>query len=202
MARYTGPKWRVSRALDYPIYAEEKYKNRPSKPGMHVKAFKGRSGGYTAYSRQFTAKQKIKKLFGMQEAQFKRFFVLAQKSQGNVANKLMETLEMRLDNVVYRLGLAMSRPQARQFVAHGHVKVNGKRLDIPSYLVQVGDEITVIDKVSDLDTFKLITESTKSRTLPGWLNSINNGGVVLGVPTADHFEKGLDSQAVVELYNR
>lgn len=200
MSRYTGPKWKVARALDYPIFGDESYKRRPTKPGMHGKSSKVRSS--STYATQFIEKQKIKKMYGLSEKQFVRFFSLAQKSHGNVANKLLELLELRLDNIVYRLKLANSRPQARQFVTHGHIVVNGKKASIPSMFLKPGDELKLVNKFIGTDWVSGIMEKNKSQTIPSWLSALDNGGLVKVAPKSDDFEKDLNPQLVVELYSR
>jgi small subunit ribosomal protein S4 len=200
MARYTGPQWKVSRALNHPIFDNEDFRVRPTKPGPHN--ISSKKVGSTAYAQQFHEKQKIKKYYGMQERQFRRFFSIALKSKGNTANRLMELLEMRLDNVIYRLGLAASRPQARQFVSHGLVTVNGKKLDIPSATVKPGDEIKLVSKVQDAAWYKAKMESIDSASTPKWLERYSDGGKILIVPTSDMFDKSFNPRLVVELYNR
>ena len=200
MARYTGPKWKVSRALSFPVFGDESYKKRPNKPGQHAQ--KPRRSG-SAYSIQFTEKQKVKKTFGLQEKQFARIYEKASKDKGNTAIKLMSLLEKRLDNLVYRSKLAKSRAQARQLVSHGNVLVNGKKLDIPSYEVKVGDEISLNSKISNSDWFKQVKEDLNDgMPIPNWIEPLENGSRVKSVPDKEHFDKSFNTQLIVEFYNR
>ncbi len=198
MSRYTGPKWRVSRAANFPIFDNEDYKKRQSKPGQHGST----RPNNTAYAQQFAEKQKVKKSYGMNEKQFQRFFKVAQGEVGNTGAKLLELLERRLDNVVYRLKLAKSRPAARQLVAHGNVTVNGKKLDIPSYIVQSGDEIEIKKSISEKEWFKFVRDELKSSQIPAWLEELSNGGKMKTIPTRDMMDKAFDEQLIVEFYSR
>lgn len=199
MARYTGPKVRVSRRYNHPILGGDKYKKRKGPPGQHTRV--SRNSG-TGYAVQFSEKQKVKKVYGMQERQFVRFFKLAQNSHGNSANKLMELLERRLDNIVYRLKLAATRAQARQMVSHGHVLVNGKKFDIPSALLASGDEIRLIDKIKNSEYMKSIADKLSSQEEVKWLDYTSDGGKVKNIPGVEDFDKSLNAQLIVELYNR
>lgn len=200
MARYTGPKWKVSRALSYPVFGDESYKRRPNKPGQHAQ--KPRRSG-SAYSQQFMEKQKVKKTYGLLEKQFAKTFAIASKEKGNTAFKLLSLLELRLDNFVYRARLAKSRAQARQLVSHGNILVNGKKLDIPSYQVRVGDEISVTSKVANSDWFKQVKEDLKSDVqIANWIEPLDNGAKVKKVPEKENFDKTFNPQLIVEFYNR
>lgn len=201
MARYTGPKWRVSRAYSFPIFGDDKYQRRSSKPGQHARP--SRRSSSTTYSVQFAEKQKVKKMYGLTERQFSNLFKKASKSKHNTGLEFLQLLETRLDNVVYRAGLAMTRPQARQFVSHGHITVNGKKLDIPSYQVLPGQEIRLISKISDTDTFKLILENLKTLNRDSkWIEALDKGCKVKALPEADMLDKSLNVQLIIEFYNR
>jgi len=198
--RYTGPKRKIERRENATIYGSEKWRKRPTLPGQHPISRKRPSN----YAVQFREKQKVKRTYLMTEKQFRRFFNEAKKSTGNTGTRFLQLLELRLDNVVYRMNLAMTRNQARQFVTHGHVRVNGKKLDIPSYVVKVGDEIEVISKIAKSDAFKQIKEEIKldKRQVPEWVNSLTSGGKVVSEPTRDQIDQGIKEQNIVELYSR
>ncbi len=200
MARYTGPKWKVSRALSFPVFGDESYKRRPNKPGQHAQ--KPRRSG-SSYSLQFMEKQRLKKTFGLLEKQFFKTFESAAKDKGNTGLKLMSLLELRLDNLVFRSKLAKSRAQARQLVSHGNVLVNGKKLDIPSYQAKVGDEVTLNSKISNADWFKQVKEDLNDgMPIPNWIEPLDNGARVKTTPDKEHFDKSLNTQLIVEFYNR
>ena len=150
MARYTGPKRKLERRENATLFGSEAWKKRPTPPGQHGNSRRSRP---SAYAIQFREKQKVKRTYGLLEKQFKGIYLKAKKSTGNTGLRLLQLLELRLDNVVYRLGMAKTRMQARQIVNHGHVQVNGKKVDIPSFLCSVGDKITfkaAFEKKSEL----------------------------------------------------
>lgn len=198
MSRYTGPKRRIARAANFPIFDKEDYKLRPGKPGQH----KGGRPNNSPYAEQFAEKQKVKKIYGMSEKQFRRFFAMAQSDIGNTGAKFLELLERRLDNVVYRLKLANSRPAARQLVAHGHILVNGKKLDIPSYIVDSGDQVTLKEKTKNNTYFVSMKESMKVIELPVWLEEYSDGGKVKLLPSRDMIDKTFRERLIVEFYSR
>ncbi len=168
MGRYRGPKNRLSRREGKDLFGTggknlEQRLDQP--PGMHGRNPQRRKA--SDYSRQLRAKQMVKRMYGMREAQFRRFFKLAQKSRELTGTALLKLLERRLDNVVYRLGLARTRPLARQFVTHGHVLVDGRRVDIPSYLVEPDQTVSLEEDVQQIpDIAELIEASTMCRN--GW----------------------------------
>lgn len=200
MARYTGAKWRLSRRENYSVYDTEDWKRRPSKPGQHGSASRRIT---SSYSIQFREKQKVKRIYGMLEKQFRRFFKIASSSKGSTGIKLLQLLELRLDNAVYRAGFTKTRPQARQFVSHGHILVNGKKVDIPSYILKVGDEVTLISKIANKEFIKLVKEERKqSATHINWLDLLQNGFSVKSEPTREMIDQSLNEQAIVEFYSR
>lgn len=202
MARYTGPKTKLERREGVTLFGSDKWKRRPNTPGQHGSATKGRS---SSYSIQFREKQKTKRIYGLLEKQFRNIYERAKKSTGNTGLRLMQLLELRLDNVVYRLGLAKTRNQARQLVRHGHIYVNGAKLDIPSYTCQINDEISFSTKLLSKSQFpNLVKEELKaiSVQIPSWLNQEGNGGKVLSEPARDDLDKGIRESFIIEFYSR
>jgi small subunit ribosomal protein S4 len=198
MARYTGPKWRISRRENASVFGDEKWRKRPTLPGQHPVSRKRP----TNYAIQFREKQKVKRMYGMLEKQMRRFYETATKSKGNTATRLLQLLELRLDNVVYRLGFAMTRDQARQIVNHGHVKVNGKKVDIPSYIASVGDSIEIKDKITDAEWMKVVEAEITDRKTPQWLNKLKKGGEVQSEPTRKMMDPSIKESLIVEFYSR
>ena len=156
------------------------------------------------YGLQLREKQKAKFIYGVLEKQFRSYYDKALKLDGITGDNLMSILESRLDNVVFRLGFARTRKEARQTVRHGHITVNGKRLDIPSYRVKAGDVIAVAEKARDLLPIKEALISSESMAVPGWLEvDIEKlRGTVLQLPTRDQIDLDIDAQLIVELYSK
>ncbi len=156
------------------------------------------------YGRQLTEKQKVKFVYGMLEKQFRKYYEIATKMQGAAGDNLLQLLESRLDNVIFRLGLANTRRESRQIVNHGHVLVNGKRLDIPSYRVKVGDVITLTEKTLSSDRMKAIIETNSSRVVPKWLDMDKNTvtGKVIAMPQRDDIDFEVEEHLIVELYSK
>ena len=156
------------------------------------------------YGQQLREKQKAKFIYGVLEKQFRSYYDKALKLDGITGDNLMSILESRLDNVVFRLGFARTRKEARQTVRHGHITVNGKRLDIPSYRVKTGDVIAVSSKAKDLLPIKEALISSESMAVPGWLEvDIEKlRGTVLQLPTRDQIDLDIDAQLIVELYSK
>ena len=156
------------------------------------------------YGRQLREKQKAKFIYGVLEKQFRGYYEKAKKFEGITGDNLMSILETRLDNVVFRLGFARTRKEARQTVRHGHITVNGKRLDIPSYRVKAGDVIAVANKAKDLLPIKEALISSEHMTVPAWLEvDIEKlQGSVLQLPTRDQIDLDIDAQLIVELYSK
>ncbi len=172
-------------------------------PGMHgpQRQFRRKASDYALQLRE---KQKARRIYGVFERQFRRYFSDAERRRGLTGTNLLITLEFRLDNVVYRLGLAESRPQARQMVRHGHILVNGSRLNIPSYLTRPGDIISVAEESKSSPLFAGIAESLNDRMVPGWLalNAANMTGTVVSVPSREDIDVSLEEQLIVEYYSR
>ena len=156
------------------------------------------------YGLQLTEKQKVKFIYGVLEKQFRKYYVMATKRQGITGEMLLQILESRLDNVVYRMGIANTRREARQLVNHGHILVNGKRVDIPSYLVKVGEVITVKDKTKNSDRMKEIVEANSSRVVPKWLdmNKETLTGKVISLSDREDIDYEVQEHLIVELYSK
>jgi small subunit ribosomal protein S4 len=202
MARYTGPRVRVSRRFGVPIFGDSKYLERRNyPPGVHGPKARRK---LTDYALGLMEKQKLRYYYGLQERQFKRVYEQALRRRGVTGETMLQILEMRLDNVVYRLGFAATRPAARQMVTHGHIRVNGRKVNIPSYAVKVNDVIEPRDSDVSRQLVSRGLESSTSRPVPDWL-SVNRDalrGVVMRVPTRDEIQPIANEQAVVEFYSR
>ena len=208
MARYTDAVCRQCRREGQKLflkgercYSDKCAINRRSfAPGQHGKARKKLS----EYGLQLREKQKARRYYGVLEGQFRHYFDLAERKSGITGENLLQILESRLDNVVYRLGLAMSRPEARQLVVHGHFTVNGKKVDIPSYLISAGDVVAVRQKSKASEKFKVIAEANANRPVPGWLevDRENMSGKVVALPTRDQIDLEIQETLIVELYSK
>lgn len=177
---------------------------KPYAPGAHGNSG-SRGRGLSEYGKQLMQKQKIRRIYGISERQFRRHLEEAKKGQGVVGDNLVAILEMRLDNVIYRLGLADSRIQARQIVGHGHLLVNGKNLDIPSASLRIGDIISVKSTKKEKNYFKDIQAILKKKeSAPNWLDfdSAKMEGKILSKPTKDEIGVRLDIQGVIDFYSR
>jgi small subunit ribosomal protein S4 len=158
----------------------------------------------TEYGLQLREKQRTRRIYGILERQFRRYFDLAERQHGITGENLLRLLERRLDNVVYRLGFAQSRNQARQLVRHGHFIVNGKRVSIPSYLIRSGDEIAVQEKSKEMPVIVEIAEAAAQKTPPSWLevDLEKMQGHVLGLPAREDIDVPIQEHLIVELYSR
>ncbi|MBC7234977.1 MAG: 30S ribosomal protein S4 [Chloroflexi bacterium] len=176
---------------------------RPFPPGMH-----GRQGRFrrqeSDFAQQLREKQRARHFYGVLERQFRRYFELALRSRGQTGLNLLTILERRLDNVVYRLGLADSRAQARQLVSHGHIEVNGIKTNIPSALVNVGDEVRVRESSRNNAYFRDLADILEHRSVPAWLslNASELSGKVVALPTRDQIDAPVNEQLIVEYYSR
>jgi len=179
------------------------FERRPYAPGLH-----GRSAQYrrkqSDYAKQLRAKQKARRVYGIMERQFRRYFRDAEQRRGLTGANLLIMLESRLDNVVYRMGLAASRPQARQLVRHGHFEVNGRKVNIPSYLVQQGDIVAVRPNSQRNTFFKDLAQDLPHRSIPEWLSRDDEGltGRVMALPERKDIDVSIDEQLIVEYYSR
>lgn len=199
MARYTGPKDRLSRREGVDLFgAGSKLTKLNVAPGQHGAAMRRAP---SQYGRQLRAKQMAKRLYGVMERQFLNYAKVALAARGNTGDLLLSLLERRLDNVVYRLGLASSRPAARQLVSHGHVKVNGKRLNIASYQVKVGDVVELSSKVLNAPSVST-SLNNKSYTPPAWLAKKANSGKVERLPQMGDVVEPISVQDIIEFYSR
>jgi small subunit ribosomal protein S4 len=205
MSRYTGPKARVSRRLGVNIWGTQgenkAMEKRPYPPGEHGRT--RRRGNPTEYLLQLQEKQKARFSYGLTERQFRNLYKEASRRDGVTGENMLRYLELRLDNVVYRAGWAATRPQARQFTTHGHVKVNGKRVDIPSYRVRKGDVIELKDKSREMVAVQW-NRDVLSRTPPPWLDTADDGFqvTVRELPLREHIDVPVREQLIVELYSK
>jgi len=156
------------------------------------------------YGQQLREKQKMKRIYGVQETQFRTYFKMAARQKGVTGENLLRLLEQRLDNVVHRLGFGESRAQARVLVGHGHIRVNGRKLTIPSHLLRAGDVVEVVPKSRDLDVIKAALEGAKKRRVPSWLelDATNFKGTVLSLPSKEEMAIPVQEQLVVALYSK
>lgn len=199
MSRYTGPKWRINRRENSTVVGvSEKWKRRTSVPGQ----VHGSRRKASPYAEQFREKQKVKRTFGMTERQFRRFYALAQKSSGNTSTHFLQLLELRVDNVLFRLGLAKTRNQARQMVTHGHVTLNGRKHNVPSTILKAGDEIKLSNKMTDSEPGLILKDEMRSYNVPEWLEKLADGGKVVSLPTREMMDSGIRERLIVELYSK
>ena len=200
MARYTGPKRKLSRREGLALFGKDA-KAMERKGAIPPGQFVGRRRRRVSeYGIQLREKQKAKRFYGILERQFKNYVEEASKVKGATGLAFMELLETRLDNVVYRLGFSKSRAGARQLVAHGHIKVDGQKQAIPSFRVKVGQTIALSDKLSDNTQVKKALE--ENETLPEWLERQATVGKVLRLPQREEMEQSIDEQLIVEFYSR
>lgn len=205
MARYTGPKARVSRRLGTNIWGTsgetKALDRRPYPPGDHGRT--RRRSSNSEYLVQLQEKQKARFSYWISERQFRNVYDEASRQQGVTGHILLQLLERRLDNLVYRAGWAATRPQARQFVSHGHIKVNGRRVNIPSYRVRPGEVIELSDKSREIVTVRWNLD-VLDRAVPAWLEA-GEGGQQVTVrenPTRDQIDMPVREQLIVELYSK
>ncbi|MCD6338281.1 MAG: 30S ribosomal protein S4 [Verrucomicrobia bacterium] len=202
MARYTGPRVRISRRFGVPIFGPSKYLDRRGyPPGMHGPR---RRRKLSDYALSLMEKQKLRYYYGLQEKQFRRVYEQAARKRGVTGEIMLQILELRLDNVVYRLGFASSRPGARQMVVHGHIEVNGRRVTVPSYALRVNDVVEVRNRSVSRQLATRNLESSTARQVPEWLSLQKDmfRGVVLRVPTREEINPVANEQTIVEFYSR
>ena len=201
MARYIGPKTRISRKFREPIFGPDKnFEKRNYPPGQHGNSKK--RAKVSEYSTQLMEKQKVKYMYGILERQFAKIFDKANRMDGITGENLLKLIESRLDNVVYRLGLSTSRSGARQLVSHRHITVNGKLVNIPSYILRSGDVVGVREKSKSLET---INDSLASRMAKyGWLEWDNSqmAGKFINPPAREELTENIKEQLIVELYSK
>ena len=208
MARYTGAVCRLCRREGQKLFlkGERCYSEKCSvgirayAPGQHGQGRKKSS----EYGLQLRAKQTARRFYGVQENQFHHYFEIAERKQGITGDNLLKILESRLDNVIYRVGFASSRAEARQLVGHGHFEVNGKRVDIASYLLKAGDVITICEKARGLEKIKAVLEANSARPVPTWIdvNRDEFSAKIINLPNRDQIEAPVEEQLIVEFYSR
>jgi small subunit ribosomal protein S4 len=205
VSRYTGPKARVSRRLGVNIFGTagetKALDKRPYPPGEHGRT--RRRSQNSEYLTQLQEKQKARFSYGITERQFRNIYAEASRQRGVTGETLLRLLEQRLDNVVYRAGWAATRPQARQFVGHGHINVNGRRVDIPSFRVRVGDVIELREKSREMTTVRWNLD-VLDRAAPAWLEAGDDGQqmTVRELPVRDQIDIPVREQLIVELYSK
>jgi small subunit ribosomal protein S4 len=200
MARYTGPKRRLSRREGIPLTTKD-VKSMERKgavpPGQHGLK---RQRKLSEYGVQLREKQKARRLFGIMEKQFRNYYNQAAKVKGSTGLELLRLLETRLDNVIYKLGFSSSRAGARQLVSHGHVDVDGKKVNIPSYKLRVGQTVAI--RANIVDNIQVKKSLENSEALPEWLDRKATVGKVLRMPERSEMEQVVDEQLIVEFYSR
>jgi small subunit ribosomal protein S4 len=205
MARYTGPRARVSRRLGTNIWGTKgemvALDRRPYPPGEHGRT--RRRGNPSEYLLQLQEKQKARFTYGLSEKQFRNLYEEANRRPGVTGDNMLRYLELRLDNVVYRAGWGATRPQSRQFVSHGHVSVNGKRVTIPSFRVRKGDVVTMRDKAREMIVVQW-NRDVLDRQAPAWLDTGDEGWsvTVRELPTREQIDVPVREQLIVELYSK
>lgn len=202
MARYTGPRVRISRRFGVPIFGPSKYlERRAYPPGVHGPKSRRK---VTEYGLGLIEKQKLKYYYGLLERQFRGVYHKAIRRRGVTGEHMLQILETRLDNVVFHLGFAATRAAARQMVGHGHIEVNGRKVNISSYALRVNDVITVKNSNVSRQLATKNLETSTSRAVPDWLSLSKDEfkGVVMRVPTREEIQPIANEQAVVEFYSR
>ena len=208
MARYTGPTCKLARRegtdlfLKSPARPIDKKCKIEQKPGQHGAAKKAKNSDYSVQLRE---KQKVKRIYGVLERQFRRYYAEASRRRGATGENLLQLLECRLDNIVYRLGFAVTRAQARQLVSHRGVKVNGRIVNLPSYQVKVGDVVAMADRAKDqLRVKEALTLSQEMDLSPGWLeiDAAKAQGVFKQLPDRSDLSADINENLIVELYSK
>lgn len=208
MARYTGAVCKLCRREGKKLFLKGErcytgkcaFERRSYAPGQHGQSRKKTS----EYGMQLRAKQQARRYYGIQEGQFHKYFLMAERRQGMTGENLLKICESRLDNVAYLLGWASSRAEARQLTTHGHYLVNGKKVDIPSYLLKEGDVVSLRQKSLDSDKIKAVLEANGSRPVPEWLDkdSENMTAKVVKMPDREQIEVPVEEHLIVELYSK
>ena len=199
--RYTGSTWKKSRRLGFSLLENQKeLAKRPYGPGQHGNP--GRRKKNSEYGKQLIEKQKLREMYGVNERQFRRLFMLALNSKEVTGFAFMKLLESRLDNLVYRMGFARTRRGARQLVNHGHVEVNGKKLDIPSALLKVGDVVSIRENSRDMKVIKESLESQANVVAYVTVDKENMKGTFTREPNRDELPRDITESQIVEYYNR
>ena len=202
MARYTGPRTRISRRFGIAMFGPDKYLERRNYgPGVHGPKSRRK---HTEYGLGLIEKQKLRYFYGLMERQFRGVYERALKRRGVTGEQMLQILETRLDNVVYHLGFAITRAAARQMVSHGHVKVNGHKVNVPSYALKVNDVVEVRESNVSRQLATKNLELSTSKVVPDWLSLSKEAfkGSVMRIPTRDDIHPIANEQAVVEFYSR
>ncbi len=212
MARYRGPKCKVCRREGEKLFLKGErcyspkcaFERRSYPPGQHGRSAQYRRSRESDFSRQLRAKQKARRVYDISERQFRRYYETAQQRRGLTGMNLLQIIESRLDNAVYRLGYAASRPQARMLVTHGHFNVNGRRTNVPSVILSPGDEIAVREGSKKRTFFKNLKEEAENRTPVEWVdrNLDRLSGKVIRLPERSEIDGNLNEQLIVEYYSR
>lgn len=206
MARYTGSVCRQCRREGQKLFlkGERCYSDkcaltrRAYAPGQHGQARKK----FSEYGLQLREKQKVRRYYGVLESQFAKYFEMAEKKAGVTGENLLQIVESRLDNVVYRLGFAMSRPEARQLVRHGHFTVNGKKVDVPSYLIKVGDVVAIKEGSMSSEKIKAIIAANEKKAIVKWLELNGTTGKVVALAQKEDIDLPIEEHLIVELYSK
>ena len=208
MARYTGPVCRLCRRQGMKLFLKGErcftpkcaVERRPTPPGDHGQ----RRRKISEYGEHLKEKQKVRAMYGVLERQFRKHFDAAKRQPGATGENLLRLLESRLDNVVYRLGFADNRSQARQIVTHGHITLNGRKTDIPSALVRQGDVVAVSPRAREKEYFKVVAETLEKKSVPRWLelDAAQLSGRVATPPSREDIESNINEQLIVEFYSR
>ncbi len=202
MARYTGPTTRINRRFGEAIFPPNKaFERKPHPPGIHGPRMRRKISDYSLALKE---KQKLRYTYGLTEKQFRLTFERAKRKRGITGDIFLQMLVTRLDNVVYLLGFAKTRRQSRQFVGHGHIKVNGHKVDISSFQVSPGDEIEVKASTSSRQLATRSLDETRMRTAPAWMTCHEDSlrAEVNRMPTRDEIDPGINEQLIVEFYSR
>ncbi|MCC8020935.1 MAG: 30S ribosomal protein S4 [Akkermansiaceae bacterium] len=203
MARYTGPRAKISRRFGVDLFGNSKsFNRRPFPPGQHgVRAGRRKKSEYGV---MLAEKQKLRFQYGILEKQFRKYYAEASRRRGVTGEILLQLLELRLDNVVYRLGYANTRAAARQMVSHGHVHVNGHKVDIPSYACKPGDTVAIASKSGSQSLARHFAELVQGAVVPDWLegNADTLSGKVSRIPTKEEIAPIVNEQLIVEFYSR
>lgn len=212
MARYTGPVCKLCRREGEKLFLKGSrcltpkcaIERRSYPPGQHGRESQFRRGRPSDYLLQLREKQKTRRIYGVFERQFSNYFRKAEKRAGLTGTNLLILLESRMDNVIYRLGFADSRPQARQLILHGHIMLNGRKTNIPSALVSAGDAVTVRPESKKKTYFKALNKDIDERRVPGWLSldAKQMAATISHLPTREDIDVSLNEQLVVEYYSR
>lgn len=208
MSRYTGAVCKLCRREGKKLFLKGErcytgkcaFERRAYAPGQHGQSRKKTS----EYGLQLRAKQQARRYYGIQEGQFHKYFIMAEKKAGVTGENLLRICESRLDNVVYLLGWASSRNEGRQLVTHGHFLVNGKRVDIASYLLKAGDVVSIKEKSLDSEKFKAVIEANSGRPVPTWLDrdADAHSAKVINLPERDQIEAPVEEHLIVEFYSK